>query len=209
MADIYTFPAPKDGRGGAPRAKASGSGRPHGVPEPVWHAVETIQRMRRLDDVHYREIPVPSTLADYGIGVEIECMSYEEGANRIAASGWIMVLYSADTRTDWESRWRCVAFGRLPLDGNGRDCLTPAMYWDDMKDQLGGAGARNIGGTVTVTQNTSFGTVTSEPHAGCEIRVSWTPAELPEGDVDASKQVMAWTLFLRASLNDDERETIG
>ena len=64
MADIYAFPtgAPNEGH----------PERPQGVPDDVWAAVESVSAMKRLYDVRYREIPVPSTLADYGIGVELE-----------------------------------------------------------------------------------------------------------------------------------------
>ena len=64
MADIYAFPTGEsnDGR----------PVRPQGVPDEVWAAVESVSTMKRIHDVRYREIPVPSTLADYGIGVEFE-----------------------------------------------------------------------------------------------------------------------------------------
>ena len=59
MADIYAFPTGEsnDGR----------PVRPQGVPDEVWAAVESVSTMKRIHDVRYREIPVPSTLADYGI----------------------------------------------------------------------------------------------------------------------------------------------
>lgn len=181
--------------------------RPHGVPDAVWRAVESVRDMPRLDGVRYREIPVSSSLADFGIGVELSCEAGPDPAQD-AASGWIMTLYSARPRSDWRSRWRCVAFARLPLDGGANDCLTPAMYWDDMMDMLGAADPDDVKGTVTVARNTSFGEAPDEPHVGCEMRVSWTPTETPDG-VDAGGQVMAWARFLRASLRDDERETLG
>lgn len=67
MADIYAFPTGEsnDGR----------PVRPQGVPDEVWAAVESVSTMKRIHDVRYREIPVPSTLADYGIGVEFEAES--------------------------------------------------------------------------------------------------------------------------------------
>lgn len=201
MADIYAFPAstPERGREGIPR--------PDSVPDAVWHAVETVRTMTRVDGVRYREIPVPSTLSDFGIGVELECRC-DDGAFPRTATGWIMILYSAGERSGWTSRWRTVAFARLPLDGGERDCLTPSMYWEDMVDVLESVGPRDIRGTVTVTQNTTFGDMEDEPRAGCEMRVSWTPSASPEG-VDAGEQVMVWAKFLHASAYDGERNVVG
>ena len=119
-----------------------------------------------------------------------------------------MVLYAAQGRRGWTSQWRCVAFARLPLDENERDCLTPSMYWEDMLDALDAVDPEGVRGTVTVTRNTSFGDMESEPHAGCEMRVSWTPSVSPEG-ADAGAQVSVWAQFLRASVNDGERTVIG
>jgi len=45
--------------------------RPVGVPDAVWSAVESVRSMPRVTGMRYRELPVPSTLADYGIGVEM------------------------------------------------------------------------------------------------------------------------------------------
>ena len=201
MADIYAFPASpsEDGRGGVPR--------PEGVPDVVWHAVQTVRAMPHMAGMRYREIPVPSTLADFGIGVDLEYDSSDEPPSR-TATGWIMVLYAAQGRRGWTSQWRCVAFARLPLDENERDCLTPSMYWEDMLDALDAVDPEGVRGTVTVTRNTSFGDMESEPHAGCEMRVSWTPSVSPEG-ADAGAQVSVWAQFLRASVNDGERTVIG
>lgn len=91
MADIYAFPTGEsnDGR----------PVRPQGVPDEVWAAVESVSTMKRIHDVRYREIPVPSTLADYGIGVEFEAGERALGdafsaglgsdAESRIATGWI------------------------------------------------------------------------------------------------------------------------
>ena len=140
MADIYAFPTGEsnDGR----------PVRPQGVPDEVWAAVESVSTMKRIHDVRYREIPVPSTLADYGIGVEFEAGERALGdafsaglgsdAESRIATGWIMMLYAHELRIDWDSNWRCqnTAFGSMagstsagceirvswtPLDGTGPD----------------------------------------------------------------------------------------
>ena len=111
MADIFDFPrdarnvARADGKGAdmggeAPQTMLM---RPQGVPDQVWNAVLSVDRMRRLKGMTYREIPVPNSMANFGIGVALEC-------DETYASGWIMILYSLKFREDWHSHWRCVAF---------------------------------------------------------------------------------------------------
>ena len=84
------------------------------------------------------------------------------------------MLYAHELRIDWDSNWRCVAFARLPLETAENDSLTPGMYWDDMCDYFDGIEPDSVSGTVTVTQNTAFGSMAGSTSAGCEIRVSWT-----------------------------------
>lgn len=66
--------------------------RPVGVPDAVWSAVESVRSMPRVTGMRYRELPVPSTLADYGIGVEMECVADDDSrsfGDAHMASGWI------------------------------------------------------------------------------------------------------------------------
>ena len=166
--------------------------------------------------VRYREIPVPSTLADYGIGVEFEAGERALGdafsaglgsdAESRIATGWIMMLYAHELRIDWDSNWRCVAFARLPLETAENDSLTPGMYWDDMCDYFDGIEPDSVSGTVTVTQNTAFGSMAGSTSAGCEIRVSWTPLDGtgPDGTMDAGAQVRSWAAFIRSTIRFEE-----
>ncbi|QOL31115.1 DUF3000 family protein [Bifidobacterium eulemuris] len=212
MADIYAFPTGAPPTASAPRQDGLPE-RPAGVPDEMWNAVESVRDMTRVADVRYREIPVPSTLADYGIGVELECgerdgntasFSSDLSHSPRLATGWIMILFSAQSRIDWAGRWRCVAFTRLPLHASENDGLAPRMYWDDMCDFLSDVDPDSVGGTVTVTQNTSFGSLLSEAEAGCEMRVSWSPLGLPDGGLDAGAQVGMWARFIRSTVRFDE-----
>ena len=78
MADIFDFPrdarnvARADGKGAdmggeAPQTMLM---RPQGVPDQVWNAVLSVDCMRRLKGMTYREIPVPNSMANFGIGVD-------------------------------------------------------------------------------------------------------------------------------------------
>lgn len=209
MADIFDFPqgahnvAYANGKRTVAddEVRCSSLSRPRGVPDQVWNAVLSVERMQRLDGVTYREIPVPNSMANFGIGVEMEC-----GDAR--TSGWIMVLYSLKFRDDWQSHWRCVAFASLPMSEKKADCLTPGMYWDSMMEYLDSNDSEHVLGTVTVAQNTAFGHRPNIYKGGCEIRVSWTPLDYPGGGFDAGSQIGQWATFLLSMMRAEEENPV-
>lgn len=222
MADIYAFPTGATSK----RERSDMPARPAGVPDQVWAAVESVRAMEHVPDVRYREIPVPSTLADFGIGVELECGARDEGDRPFSgdafrdgegprvATGWIMILHALEERLDWDGRWRCVCFARMPLESGENDGLTPGMYWDGMCDYLTGLEPDTLGGTVTVTRNTSFGAMSGPGESGCEMRVSFTPQEMPlealggAPGIEAGAQVACWARFLRSSVRFGEGDAL-
>ncbi|KFI44939.1 DUF3000 family protein [Bifidobacterium biavatii] len=220
MAEIFAFPAATK-----PGNDAAATGRPDGVPDDVWHAVESARAMERVPAMRYREMAVPVSLADFGIGVELESERRPAGGERAGdgrsgqyfgrivnadetAHGWIMLLYSRTLRADWRSRWRCVAFASLPLETRERDGLTPAMYWDDMRERLANVLPGSLGGTVTVTHSTSFGTLKGGASVGCEMRVSWTPLDNTDGGMDAGGQIRSWARFVGSASCDEEEPSV-
>lgn len=208
MAEIFSFP-----EGIAPQTQdpeAQLPPRPRGVPDEVWRAVESVRAMRRLPGVRYREIPVPSTLADYGIGVALGIgaddaysRSFLHLRSEEHASGWIMLLYSRRPREEWGGRWRCVCFARMPLDSSENDGLAPSMYWEDMCDYLCDVEPDSVAGTVSVTQNTVFGSQGADTFAGCEIRVSYTPSIPPAHGFEPGGCVEAWAEFLKSTVRGE------
>ena len=210
MADIYAFPlgASTDvraagGNDGGTRAAAGAfrhrserpMARPYDVPDVVWDAVLSVERMPRVSGVAYREIPVPADMASFGIGVEL--MRVDDAGDALAAFGWITVLYSREYREDWRSRWRCVAFASMPAPDADGTRPAPAEYWTAMVERLDAKVSEDISGTVTIAQNTAFGGESDVPRASCELRVSWTPLDYADGGLDAGSQVDAWARFLR------------
>ena len=201
MAEIFSFP-----EGIAPLAQDSQAHlppRPQGVPDEVWRAVESVRTMRAVPGVHYREIPVPSTLADYGIGVGLGIEASDAHSHHRFATGWIMLLYNRRPREEWNSRWRCVCFAQLPLESNENDGLAPSLYWEDMCEYLGDVVPDSVDGTVSITQNTAFGSQGADTFAGCEIRVSYTPTILPACGFDPGGCVEAWAEFLKSTVRGE------
>lgn len=205
MADIFDFPqgvrdvAYDDDKGPCmdDDARHSTLFRPHGVPDRVWDAVLSVERMPRLQGMAYHEIPVPNSMANFGIGVELEC---DDGY----PSGWIMVLYSLKFQEDWHSHWRCVAFASLPMPEKESKRMEPGMYWESMMRFLDPDDSEHVSGTVTVAHNTAFGHDPDAPMAGCEVRVSWTPLDYADGGLDAGSQVGRWAAFLRSMTQSEE-----
>ncbi|KAB8289229.1 hypothetical protein DSM100688_0309 [Bifidobacterium ramosum] len=238
MAEIFAFPAGDQtatmpGGDGAARPMPT---RPRGVPDAMWHAVESVRAMPLVPGVRYREIPVPETLAEYGIGVDVAYVGdtvdrtahttdrvagrdgaatddddgadARSGGGRLDAVGWIMILYSRAVCETWRSRWRCVAFARLALPPAEHDGLASDLYWDDLHTRLARIGAHEIAGTVTVARDTPFGALAGEPSAGCEMRVSWTPLEDSMNGVDAGAQVAVWARFVRSAVDHEEEPSV-
>ncbi|MBT1176877.1 DUF3000 family protein [Bifidobacterium callimiconis] len=176
------------------------------VPQSVWHAVESVRAMRQRPDIRYCEIPVPSTLADYGIGVQLD---FGVGPS-VLAHGWIMILYAQWPRSEWGSQWRCVAYASMRIPGDDHNSLTPSLMWDWLERSVTGAREETLGGTVSLNRNTSFGILSDSaeepPQSDCEIRVSWTPVEEQDGGLNAGDQVDVWARFLKSMTANDELE---
>lgn len=192
MAEIYEFPA----------AVAD-----DGVPDAVWRAVDSVRAMDHVPGVAYREIRVPASACEHGIGVELHCAS-------TGASGWIMVMYGGRAaeasgsagRPGFPLRgpWRCAAFARLAPADEPAAALSARVLWDAAVDALGpcGAGAR---GTVSITRDTTFDAPDGDGRdaTGREIRVSWTPATMGttdcDAECDAGAQIAVWARFLASA----------
>ncbi|MGO4973553.1 DUF3000 family protein [Bifidobacterium boum] len=226
MAQIFSFPGRASARREHPPA------RPDGVPDTVWHAVQSVFAMPTVPGVQFHEVPVPKSIADYGIGVgmvraddatqsddwsalwHVSSCAHPggiQGGNAIgsgdmhkivgeAAWGWIMLLYYADPPQEWESRWRCVAFCRIPgqPDTHDDDGHYTAACWHAVNSGLHktGVDTDTISGTITVSHDTFFGRQANDNMpARCELRVSWTPPardlDTPDS-IDAGMQVAQW-----------------
>ncbi|MCI1635957.1 DUF3000 family protein [Bifidobacterium sp.] len=190
--------------------------RPDDVPDDLWYAVESVHHMDRVESIDYHELRVPASLADFGIGVELSCTpsSNLQSQNRRSAnpehpnipqalapthrpSGWIMILYSSEPRLEWDSQWRCVAFFSTEIVIQEHDSLTSSMFLDEMMAHLTSVQTDSVRGTVTVSENQSFGVIEQEESCSCEIRVSWTPAGVESHGLEADLQVQMWAQYLR------------
>lgn len=209
MAEIFAFRA-DDRTATGPNGGNPHLVRPPGVPDVVWHAVETVRAMRRVPDVRYREVAVPCSWGDYGIGVEMTCERDAETRGRAERNricrGWIRLMYSHDLRPEWRSHWRCVAYAEMPIDQGEHNALAPALYWGELHRFVADHICGDLTGTVTIRRDTSFGASASDcdgqfacdGDVGCEMRVSWTPPDDEEHEMNAGEQVRLWSRFIRS-----------
>ncbi|MFT8592762.1 MAG: DUF3000 family protein [Bifidobacterium sp.] len=161
------------------------------VPSAVRQAVESVREMPRIAGMTYSEMPTPSSIADYGIGVEIQypiflAESMKRMQSEASLYGWIMILFvNSDDVTD-RSPWQCVAYMREPkLETDFDDAETQALL-TTVQERLHNADAYQISGTVSSTENHSFGMDESKIQDSYEIRASWTP-EFRNGESDSQE----------------------
>ena len=114
-----------------------------------------------------------------------------------SASGRFVLLHDPDGVDEWEGSYRVVVFARCDVEAELlADPLIHEVAWSWVLDSLIDVGAEQLGGTVTVTSGTSFGTLTDRADDGLiEVRASWTPTP-PESGLglrgDISAHVNAW-----------------
>jgi hypothetical protein len=82
-----------------------------------------------------------------------------------SASGRFVVLHDPDGVDEWDGNDRIVIFARCDVE--------PELLADPLIHEVA-----QLGGTVTVSSGTSFGSMAERPGDGLvEIRASWTPLE--------------------------------
>lgn len=114
-----------------------------------------------------------------------------------SASGRFVLLHDPDGVDEWEGSYRVVVFARCDVEAELlADPLINEVAWSWVRDSLGEVTALQLGGTVTVSSGTSFGTLSDRVDDGLiEVRASWTPAP-GDGDADLmddiSDHVHAW-----------------
>ncbi|HKR49389.1 MAG TPA: DUF3000 domain-containing protein [Pseudonocardiaceae bacterium] len=145
------------------------------APEIFRRAVVSLNAVRPRPELRFEAIPAPQRLAPwaYAWGLDLP------GADHASATGRLVLLHDPDGQEAWEGTLRLVGFVRAELDAElAGDPLLPAVGWSWLTDALSSFGAEHtaLGGTVTQTSSTRFGTITGPERADdIELRASWTP----------------------------------
>ena len=158
----------------------------HSVPAPH-EAFET--RVQALLDVPIRpefsieQAPSPQRLAPHAFTLTADAVtdgsSASVGAHVESASGRFVVLHDPDGVDEWEANDRIVIFARCDVEPELlADPLIHEVAWSWVTEALANHEVAQLGGTVTVSSGTSFGSMAERPGDGLvEIRASWTPLE--------------------------------
>ena len=158
----------------------------HSVPA-THEAFET--RVQALLDVPIRpefsieQAPSPQRLAPHAFTLTADAVtdgsSASVGAHVESASGRFVVLHDPDGVDEWEANDRIVIFARCDVEPELlADPLIHEVAWSWVTEALDNHEVAQLGGTVTVSSGTSFGSMAERPGDGLlEIRASWTPLE--------------------------------
>lgn len=173
------------------------SGPPSNFAEVAQRALDTIVR----DEFLTEQAPSPQRLAPDAVTMTAHAngpgTSGADGAAWETASGRFVLLHDPDGVDEWEGSYRVVIFARCDVEAELlADPLVHEVAWSWVRDALNAVQCAQLGGTVTVSSGTSFGTLRDRADDGLiEVRASWTPTPDESGvspSDDISDHVHAW-----------------
>jgi len=155
-----------------------GTARPP-APKPAdfQAALEALATVHPRPEVVLEHIPAPQRLAPFAhaLGVRI---GFPDDEEEELASGRFIVLFDPEGHEAWQGTTRCVGYVSAATDSDMvDDSMFSEVAWSWLTDALAdsGAQAHSVGGTVTRTASTRFGSIAAPEHSvDVEIRASWT-----------------------------------
>jgi hypothetical protein len=158
---------PEDGTAPAPAQR----------PAAFQAALEALATVHPRPEVVVEHIPAPQRLAPWAhaVGVRVDDPADPEEE---LASGRFIVLFDPEGHEAWQGTTRCVGYVSASTDSEMvDDSMFSEVAWSWLTDALSehGAGHHAVGGTVTRTASTRFGSIAAPEHSvDVEIRASWT-----------------------------------
>ncbi len=164
------------------------------VPEAFTRAVAGLRAATPREEILLEEIGAPQRLAPYAFALSATVL--HDGDD--STTGRLILLHDPAGHEAWDGTLRLVTYVTAELEADlADDPLLPVVAWSWLTDALDAHGAAHtaIGGTVTQTMSTRFGTLAGPPtSADIEIRASWTPLA---GDLGA--HLLAWCALLAST----------
>ncbi|WP_222196193.1 DUF3000 domain-containing protein [Modestobacter italicus] len=140
-------------------------------------ALEALATVHPRPEIVVEHIPAPQRLAPWSHAIGLQVGSPDDPEEELA-SGRFIVLFDPDGHEAWQGTTRCVGFVSASTDSDMvDDSMFSEVAWSWLTDALAdsGAQAHSIGGTVTRTASTRFGSIAAPEHSvDVEIRASWT-----------------------------------
>ena len=140
-------------------------------------ALEAMGTVHPRAEIAVEHIPAPQRLApwSHAIGLSVADPADEEEE---LASGRFIVLFDPEGHEAWQGTTRCVGYLSASTDSDMvDDSMFSEVAWSWLTDALAESGAdhHSVGGTVTRTASTRFGSIAAPEHSvDVEIRASWT-----------------------------------
>jgi hypothetical protein len=160
-------------------------------PDAFTRAVTRLQAGQHRPEIILEEVPAPRQLAPFGYAMSGTVL---RGGDEVA-TGRLILLHDPAGHEAWEGTTRLVTYVSAELEPElAADPMLPEVGWSWLVDALAThrADYRAIGGTVTTTLSTRFGTLAGPPStADVEIRASWTPL-----DEDLALHLEGWCALL-------------
>jgi hypothetical protein len=163
-------------------------------PETFARAVEALRSVVPRPEIVLEDLAAPQRLAPYAHAIGgIVGRDGEE-----VATGRLVLLHDPAGHEAWGGTLRLVTYVTAELETElAIDPLLPAVGWSWLTDALSAFEAEYtaIGGTVTQTTSTRFGTLSGPPSvADLEIRASWTPLS-----DDVAAHLESWCALLAST----------
>ena len=145
------------------------------------------------------DVPAPRKLAPYSAAVAADVTRGDDDI----ASGRFVVLHDPAGQDGWRGDTRIVAFVSAQVEPEmAADPSLGEVGWSWLTESLEGRGALHtaVGGTVTRTVSTRFGSLAEPDEASeLEVRASWTALAGPSSSVDLGLHLLAWCDLLCAT----------
>lgn len=131
------------------------------------------------------QAPAPQRLAPHALTLVADAAAAHSAVSPLAesATGRFVLLHDPDGVDEWAGTYRVVVFARCDVEPEMLvDPLIHEVAWSWVTDSLEGLWVAQVGGTVTISSGTSFGTMAERPGDGIvEVRASWTPVTAEDG----------------------------
>lgn len=168
------------------------------LPEAFARAVAGLRAARPRPEILLEEVPAPQRLAPYAHALGAAVLPDPARPDEDVATGRLILLHDPAGHEAWGGTMRLVTYITAELEPDlAADPLLPGVGWSWLVDALQAheAAYARLGGTVTQTLSTRFGSLAGPPTAAdMEIRASWTPLH-----ADLRPHAQAWCALLAST----------
>lgn len=166
----------------------------HSVPSDDEAFVEAAERLAAAHirpEFQVEPAPAPQRLAPHALTLVADAVPVGGPLGELSdsATGRFVLLHDPDGVDEWAGTFRVVVFARCDVEPEMLvDPLIHEVAWTWVTESIEDLPVTHVGGTVTISAGTSFGTMAERPGDGVvEVRASWTPLPTTDGrDVPAT-----------------------